>query len=1356
MRTMNNNPHTVASAFFARVFALVLGLALLCPAMAEDATRGRFRALPAVGGGLASVFNIVQTEDGFFWFGSSDGLVRYDGYGYRTYRHSAEDSTSLCNNMVNALYIDSSSGRLYVGTDEGACVYDSSRDCFERIRQCGRRHVKAFATDGGNLLVGTTTGLLKLFDDGSVQTFTADRSGLPSDHIASILNTGSDIWLGSYDHLYRMRDDGGFDIHRISDLGRNILILDIAQDPGAGAASGVGGGTSGHEAAASGSAGGASGQGGAAARAGGETSGADSGRGESLWIGTEAGMLNYNPHDGSSRTYLQNVPVKDFYFAGDGLWVGTDYGLYLMSSDGSFSNYRHESGNSNSLPDNVIWCIYGDSDGNLWVGTDHGVSITEGLTKSRFLDVGKMTGSTEGLDVRVIASDGDFLWLGGRNGLIKYNLNSGAGRWYKSDSGPSDERLSHNKVRDLYDDGKGLWIASDGGLDYLSAASGKVRHFYLTEPTGRYSSNWMYSLGEDRYGRLWAGTYDGGLYVIDKDRLLSGTSVCDRHFSRISSPSISSDVARYLAITPGYAATAEGNNIDIVDIDDFSVSTVSLDLGENISDMLADGDSVWVSTGRGVYVLSEGRIRSASDMDINVSSLMKCGDEICAICPGSLFFMDVGTGEWTRVPSADMLQSGVSVGTRMFFGTTDGVLELERTAFAGDSPTPEAAITGLIFNNETVEVGREYFSDVILPRSIGSMDKIVLPHKMNSFSLEFSAFDFGMDRCSYVYRLKGFDPEWQETTPGEHRAVFINVPQGKYEFEVAASLPEKAGYGKVASLGIKLRPVWYASTAAYIFYILVFAGFVLWVIYYLRMKNQLRIEQMERERALKAADMKTEFLANVSHEFKSPLSVILNLVGKLSSSEPDSLRLNELQTVRQNAEKIHLLMNQVVEFNENRNTSLFVPTATSLVELVRGVYARYETAFREKDISSRFVADKIDYVFTLDRVGMETVVENLLSNALKFTPKGGSVLVSVTVGEETSDMLYADIRVENTGAGIREEELPLIFNRYYRAPSNQQDNPDGSGIGLALVKQIVEQHKGRVTASSEPGKTTAFTVRLSTMKADSFLLKPSEEEEFSLHNLSKVWQHERRPIILLVEDNFDLRDLITASLGKDYDFLVADEGQQGLDLIAKEKIDLVITDLTMPGMDGLTMSKAIRNSLNTSFLPIIILTGKVDMETQMTAFDYADAFISKPFSLNFLNNRIIQLLIKHEQHLAKMRQRQMLEPEVEESGLSFDEKLLQEVMSIISRHIDDPDFSASALCNESRYSNKQIYRKIKQLTGMSIVELIRDTRLRKAAALLSQGKLSVTEVMYKVGFTTASYFAKCFKEKFGVTPSEYK
>lgn len=363
--------------------------------------------------------------------------------------------------------------------------------------------------------------------------------------------------------------------------------------------------------------------------------------------------------------------------------------------------------------------------------------------------------------------------------------------------------------------------------------------------------------------------------------------------------------------------------------------------------------------------------------------------------------------------------------------------------------------------------------------------------------------------------------------------------------------------------------------------------------------------------------------------------------------------------------------------------------------------------------------------------------------------------MSVTVGDQTSDMLYADIKVEDSGCGIREEELPFIFNQYYKAPSNQKFNENGSGIGMHLTRKIVEMHKGKITVTSTPGKGTCFTVRLSTMKADSFII-PSGTEimQLSLHSLSEVWQHDRKPVILLVEDNADVRDFITASLGKDYTFLLASEGRSALNLLETEKTDLVITDIAMPGMDGLTMSRMIRRSVKTAFLPIIILTGKDDLQTQLQSFEYADAFITKPFDMNYLNSMIIQLLIKHEHYWEKIKQQQMLAPQTEEVE-SPDGRLLREIVEIVNRNIGNPDLSVSVLSDESHYGGKQIYRKIKQLTGMGVVEFIRETRLQRAAMYLSQKKLSVTEIMYMSGFTTASYFSKCFKARFGVSPSEY-
>ena len=558
-----------------------------------------------------------------------------------------------------------------------------------------------------------------------------------------------------------------------------------------------------------------------------------------------------------------------------------------------------------------------------------------------------------------------------------------------------------------------------------------------------------------------------------------------------------------------------------------------------------------------------------------------------------------------------------------------------------------------------------------------------------------------------------------------------------------------------ARLQIEIRPQWYASPIAWVIYALIVIALLVAVVITVRTRRQLALEHAERDKALKMVKMKSDFLTNLAHEFKTPLSIILGHVGKLITVEANSLYCQELVSMQRNAEKMHLLIDKMVTENETDNGALFIPSATSLVELVRQVYDEFAPALAEKGIHTRFYSDDIRYIFMLDRVKIESALSNLLSNAMKFTPAGGSILVSVTVGRETGEVIYADISVEDSGVGILPEELPHIFNQYYRAASNQELNSHGSGIGLYLVKQIVEMHKGTVSVESSPGKGSRFTIRLSTLKADSFIMQDSaQNEETSLYSLSKVWNHERKPILLLVEDNQDIRDFITASLGDDYTFVCAENGKQGLELLAGNKIDLVITDIVMPVMDGVQMSRKIRRSMATAFLPIIVLSGKEGEGVELESYEFADAFVRKPFSLKYLNSRIILLLIKHEQYLEKIRREQMMTSEVEEVR-NPDEVFLQEITDLINAHIDDPDFSASQLFELSHYSSKQIYRKIKQLNNMGVVEFIREVRLRKAALYLRQNKLTVTEVMYMVGFTTPSYFSKCFKARFGVTPSEY-
>ncbi len=1276
-------------------------------------------------------YDAVQDDMRYIWIGTRNGLLRYDGYSEVSYRYREGDTTSLCNDHVNALLYCPDAGKMVVGTDVGVSVYDFGKDSFFTVESCGYSQVKSLLRDGNDLWIGTADGLLKMDADelfGNPSASAEKIHGLPSDYVACCRRIGSDLWFGSYDWFYRMTPDGTIHKYKLPQMsyGHNNLVLDIASDI---RNTGI------------------------------------------IWLGTEHGLVRYNIDGGERDFFLENVPVKYFFrYGSESLWIGTDNGLFIKDRTDSFRRFRHEAGNGNSLPDNVVWSMMSDSGGNVFLCTDNGIVLAETFSDRSFVSVDSVCGSNEGQDVSTMEMDSrGNLWLGGMDGLVKVPSGGGRGVWYRSDSGALDKRLSHNKVRDLYDDGKGLWIVSDGGLDRLDGKTGRIRHFTIMEQKGKYSSNWMYALGEDSSGSMWIGTYGGLLKIADKNALLSSSEpyLADAVFNAVSSCPLSGNVVGDFAAAESFAASLSGGAVDYIDLATDQTKFVRLPGDVSAYTLCPDGQNVLIGTYKGIYRLfPDATVEHIEGFALPVESIDISEGKILAISDGSLYIHDREDGCWTFCPFGDkalfcalsaekMNLSGKNKGKTVFLGTNDGffIMDTDNISVSGTDFSPE--ITSLFMDNERIEVGKEYDGNVILSENIGNVSGIDLNYRQNSFTVAFSSFEFSGRSSRYAYRLEGLDDNWQLTSG--NTASFINVPAGDYKFEVYRVYPDNTTEPVSDSLSVHISPVWYATKAAFVIYILLFAGALLWVYAYLRMKHQLQIEHIEREEALNMVKMKTEFFANVSHEFKTPLSIILGFATRMISSEADSMKSRELKAMQKSAEKMHMLINRMTDANGNNSGTLFIPSSVSLKDLAFEVFDSFQPAFEEKNISARFVSDDINYIFMLDKVQMESVFQNLLSNAVKFTPEGGSVLMSVSIADETSDMIYAEVKVEDSGCGIKEDELPYIFNQYYKAPSNQKYNVSGSGIGLNLTRQIVEMHKGRISVKSEYGKGTCFTLRLSTMKADSFVLDSGVEENYlSLHSLSKVWRHERKPIILLVEDNSDIRDFITASLGKDYVFRLAGEGAEALEILESDKIDLVITDITMPGMDGLAMSRRIRDSVRTAFLPIIILTGKNDIQTQLKSFEYADAFVTKPFDLKYLNSRIIQLLIKHEQYLDKIRQQQLVTPESDkEDQESPDAKFLREIVEIVNRHIDDPELSVSVLCDESHYGSKQIYRKVKELTGMGVVEFIRDIRLQKAAACLSQKHLTVSETMYMVGFTTASYFAKCFKAKYGVSPSDY-
>ncbi len=1259
------------------------------------------------------VFALTTDSGGYVWAGTTHGLTRYDSHSSVTYMHDEDDPSSLCHNTVNVLLpVDVRGEAMLVGTNRGLALYRPDTDRFEQIAPCRDNHVRALLVHNDSLWVGSSSGLVLLtgFRDGFGGC--SARRMVEGRHIACCCEADGELWFGSYNKIYKRCADGTVAELHIPILERwhNNLVCDII----------------------------AAGDG-------------------SMLLATECGLLRFDPGSGDAEVLLADVPVRCFMRSSGGvLWVGTDNGVYLFGRDGLQGHICHESGNVTTISDNVISHIHEDGRGNVWVATDHGVCMTMQNNFYSFVRLKSITGSDDGLAIRTICKDREgALWLGGKNGLVRKGRDSTS--WFKADEGVGSHRILHNKVRSLYADENGVWVASDGGLELYEYSTRRFRRFAVTEPTGNYSSSWMYGICEDGRGRLWLSTYEGGIFVVDKRRLLaSGGNYCaDMHFST-EDEGVPSNIASKIVISGNRCFVITDEGLVAIHTNTSEVEPVPLPKGVVAQSLGSCDDKVYIGTSSGLYEWWRDSVREIPGPRLPIWVVVADGGRVWTVSDAVVSVYDTVAGEavHNKVGNMPMLCALVD-GNRIYAGTTDGYNIISRDDFSRGKPSMRTRITGLNINNHKIGVGEQVGGDVLLERNVDITERLVLPHNRNSFTLEFSDFDFSLSEHRYAYRLNGLNDEWQFTEKGSNHATFINLPTGSYTFEVGAITADGEIQSDVARLHIKIRPHWYASPLAFVFYALLAAVVMVAVYMAVRTRRQLAYEREQRDEALKMVKMKSDFLANLAHEFKTPLSIILGHVGKLISTEADEIHSRELVSMQRNAEKMHLLIDRMVAGNESDDAALFIPSATSIVELVRKVYDEFLPAFEEKGVSTRFYGDDIRYIFMLDRVKIESALGNLLSNALKFTPAGGSVLVSVTASTETDDLMYADITVEDTGVGIREEELPYVFNQYYRAISNQEYNIHGSGIGLYIVKSVAELHKGSVSVTSRAGEGSRFTLRFSTMKSESFVMKDEgEDENMSLHNLSKVWNHERKPIILLVEDNRDIRDFITVSLGDDYTFVCAENGRQGLELLAGNKIDLVITDIMMPVMDGIAMSRKIRRSLATAFLPIIILTGRNDRTTELDAYEFADAFIPKPFSLKYLNNRIVLLLIKHEQYLEKMRQEQMMTADVAEVR-NPDEVFMQEITDIINSHIDDDQFSASKLVELSRYSSKQVYRKIKQLNGMGVVEFIREVRLRKAALYLKQDKLTVTEVMYMVGFTTPSYFGKCFKARFGVSPSEY-
>ena len=672
----------------------------------------------------------------------------------------------------------------------------------------------------------------------------------------------------------------------------------------------------------------------------------------------------------------------------------------------------------------------------------------------------------------------------------------------------------------------------------------------------------------------------------------------------------------------------------------------------------------------------------------------------------------------------------------------------------------KAVFTSLSLFNRNISPTKAYNGRVILPQSLNRVQEVVLKHNENFISLEFAGLNYTNPKRTYFrYKLLNFDTNWTEIiTSGAGKVTYTELAPGNYKLIVYTANNDKVWSDAAADINIIIKPPFWATTIAYAFYLILFVGIVAWGISYLHrlekkklLKQQLINEQRQQK---ELEQMKYSFFTNVSHEFRTPLTLIITPLEAIIKSEKSEEMKARLSTIYLNAQSLLSLVNQLLDFRklEMKGEKLKL-YKINVNEFIQNVYDQFEYAVRNKELDFILETEVDSLTIYLDENKIHKVMNNLLSNALKHTPQGGAISIIVSTVHKGSED-YLKISVSDTGSGIPEADREKIFDRFYQSEGNNQRM--GTGIGLHLTKEYIQLHQGEISVANQPGGGAVFSILIPTN------LKGDESEKMAAHE-TQVQQLPQPDAtqgtdqtLLVVEDNEAFRQFLVEQLSGTFTVIEAANGREGEEIALQKLPDLIISDLMMPHVDGITLCRRLKSNIQTSHIPFILLTARSSDEARVEGYEAgADSYISKPFSMDVLLTRIKNLIEQQQQR------REIFQKNIEVSPgsitiTSLDEEMVQKALNFVEKNMDNTDYSVEDLSQDIGLSRVHLYRKLQSITGQTPSDFIRSIRLKRAAQLLQSSQLNVSEIAYAVGFNTPKYFTKYFREEFGMTPSQYR
>ena len=1329
----------------------------------------------------SGIYSIAQDQFGIMWIGTNGaGLYKFDGVNYVSYEQNSNVTNSINSNLIYTTYVDVRN-RLWVGTDEGLCLYNRDLNSFENIdiqKQVKKEtviSVKSIIEDNnGNLFLGTFNGgLLKLNIKTRAITSVKLDVPNPANYLINSLvkDKNGTIYLGTNFGL-KVLDQSKNQVKKVTAINNNQILsgnivsmyLDSRQN---------------------------------------------------IWIGNGyKGLVSVNLNSKEAFSYPVTTKRIMSILATDPktiLCATENDGLIIVNDKGIVQKkYVNSKFNLRSLSSNSVWSLFLDKERRIWLGYyNKGLGVFDKIN-SKVNIIESLPGNPQSLQtncVTGIAKDHEGqLWISMEGGGVDvYNpVNKTFKHITRSDNSFYSGLTNDNITKVFIDKKQNIWLSSwNEGIFLLKKGS---RNFinYSTKNTNLASDNIM-SIAEDSRGVIWIGTFAKGLhYYTPSDGKFHYCNSKPFHTVMnldIRNVMVDSDNAVWVGSTTGLykVTTNDFVTFSVVSFRDKMSQKLKNHKSTHTINTLyeAKNKEIWIGTD-GAGLFSYNKKTDSLKWYINFKGLdEKSISSIVESNDGGIWLS--GKKGITRLDLKNKTTFNYSIYDGLlgndfnnnsvlkdekgvlYFGSYEGLNYFNPTNLVKSKKQLPIYFTDLkLFNKSAGPLEK----NSPLVKVISQTKKIILRHDQSVFTIDFIAVNYSYPaRNEFAYYLEGFEDSWNYVG-NKRSATYTNLAPGNYVFKVKTAEKNGEWSQKPLELRIEILPPWWKTSFAYIFYsLLLLAAIYFGNQYYQNRFKEKQMIEFEKTKAVqieKLNNKKLQFFTNISHEFRTPLTLILNPLGDIiknySSDLPEAV-LKKLQTIQKSSDRLSRLINELMDFNQLQfNKMTLQLQQIEVVSFTREIVSYFDEEALSRRIQLEFESNKTTLKDWIDPKMFEKIVFNVVSNAFKVTPDNGRITVKIVVNSELMPFPLIDggasypsfeVIVEDTGSGLDKKDIKKIFDRFYQVNNLNKAYYGSTGIGLEVVRGFVELHKGIIEVESELGVGTTFKLLFpvgkeffneSEILLDEFKKEkrmsftPIVEKEENQSDSSEEKQ-DRIYTILIVEDNVELRNYLKNELKKEYKVLVAENGQVGLELALQKLPDLILTDVIMPVMNGLELCKSIKADLKTSHIPLMMLSAKALIKDRLEGIDSgADMYLSKPFDMDILRSSLVQLINSRQIMFNKFYNG--ITPKAKEKTTTLDNDFIKNVLHYINENISETDLSVEDLASKVFLSRSQLYRKIKTLTGVSVNEFIRNVRLEKAKELIELGNDNMTEISYKVGFSSPSYFTKCYKDKYGYLPTQ--